>query len=113
MAAEMINEAKNMIDVKKHPNVVQMLGICEEPPSMVLEFVEGVEDLDTHLMMVQHESQRNNVEGGYLLRALALVTDCSKGLAFLHDAGFVHRDIAPRNIFVECSQKGTYQSSTK
>jgi len=32
---------------------------------------------------------------------LALVHDAAKGVAFLHANGFIHRDLAPRNILVE------------
>ena len=56
-------------------------------------------------MMVQHEAQRNRMEGGYLLRALQLMGDVSHGILHLHQAGFVHRDLAARNMFVECNQK--------
>jgi len=96
-ATDMIEEARMMSEIPRHYAVVQMLGICEDPPCLVLEFVDGIEDFDEHMLRIQIQPESDHK---YLTRAVMLLSDISAGLAFLHSKSFVHRDIAPRNMLV-------------
>src|SRR5262245_31166251 len=73
---------------------VQDFGVDDGTPFMVMELLRG-EDLATRL----------DREGRLSLGAAsAIVTQACKGLKVAHDAGLVHRDIKPRNVF--CALQG-------
>jgi serine/threonine-protein kinase len=76
-----------------HPNVVRCLGVGTEEGRtyLVLELLQG-ETLGQYLER----------EGRLPLDlALRLFGDAARGLAALHDAGLVHRDVKPDNLFLE------------
>ena len=73
-----MSQARNMADIPKHKHVVQMLGICDQPPCMVLEFVDGIEDLDEHLLGYRRKNG-HKADGDYLNRAMNLLLDCAEG----------------------------------
>jgi serine/threonine-protein kinase len=76
----------------KHPNVVNIfdVGVQNSVPYLVMEFLEG-ENLET---MVRAE--RSLSEATLVDIAVPIVA----GLSAVHDAGFVHRDLKPGNIFL-------------
>jgi eukaryotic-like serine/threonine-protein kinase len=76
----------------KHPNVVNIfdVGVQDDVPYLVMELLEG-EDLEA---MVHSK--------GALTEAtlIDIVVPIVAGLAAVHDAGVVHRDLKPGNIFL-------------
>ena len=75
-----------------HPNIVHVLAVFEANNSayIVMRFEEG-EDLETLL-------ERNGTLTEEHLRAL--LTPLLDGLHVIHAAGFIHRDVKPKNIYV-------------
>ncbi|MGI9303670.1 MAG: protein kinase domain-containing protein, partial [Gammaproteobacteria bacterium] len=86
-----LSEAKTLARFK-HPNIVRVLNVFEEHGTayIVMEYEDGdcLADL-LHIDKYREES--------FLRRILYLMLD---GLILIHDAGFIHRDIKPGNIFV-------------
>ena len=76
----------------RHTGIVQVFSVFEANGSayMVMEFVRG-ESLGDRL------KSRTVVDEATILRALYPLLD---GLQLIHDAGFIHRDIKPDNIFL-------------
>jgi serine/threonine-protein kinase len=76
----------------KHPNVVRVfdVGVEGAVPYLVMELLVG-EDLEALL------SHRGSLEEGELID---LILPIVAGLAAVHDAGVVHRDLEPANIFL-------------
>jgi len=95
--ANIVQEALVMQDIKDHPNVVKLLGVCMEPPCLVLELVEGAMELDDYLRHA--EINKSGVE--YARMACLNLVDISCGVAHMHSNGVVHRDLAARNVLVD------------
>jgi serine/threonine-protein kinase len=82
----------------EHPNVVRVLATGEGPegPYLVMEALRG-ETLGDRL-------RRSSRFGR--TAALELVREAARGLAAVHDAGVIHRDVKPDNLYLVRSSKG-------
>ncbi len=87
-------EARAASTVPQHPNVVKVqdYGVDEKTnlPYMVMEYVSG-DDLATRLKTGKMPQEQ----------AVDLILGVCKGLAQIHDAGVIHRDLKPQNIMIE------------
>jgi eukaryotic-like serine/threonine-protein kinase len=88
--ARMLHEAK-MLALVEHPNVVHVhdAGIVDDEAFVVMEYVTG----STLLAWL-------DVETRSLAVRLEVLVGIGGGIAAIHDAGLVHRDIKPDNIVV-------------
>jgi serine/threonine-protein kinase len=75
-----------------HPNVVTVTdyGVVGDTPYLVMELLEG-ETLSERL-------KRGALDPG---DALEVMRQLLAALAFVHDAGLVHRDVKPGNVFLQ------------
>jgi len=89
--ARFLREAQAVAAIA-HPHVVSItdVGLADGMPFLVMELLEG-EDLEQHL---ERHGQMPSTE----LAALALPIVAA--LAAAHDAGVIHRDLKPGNIFL-------------
>ncbi len=86
-----LKEAKTLAKFK-HPNIVRVQSFFEQNNTayMVMEYEEG-------------QSLAQVIKAGQLRgeqKLLALLDPILDGLALVHDAGFIHRDIKPDNVFL-------------
>ena len=88
--AQVLAEASAMAKLA-HPNVVTVhdVGVFEGRPYLAMEFVDG-----TTLSAWRRQQPRRT---GEITRVMA---GAARGLAALHAAGIVHRDVKPLNILV-------------
>jgi serine/threonine-protein kinase len=86
-----LREARNAAAIK-HPNVVDIfdVGIQQDIPYLVMELLEG-EDLATRL------SKRGPLTEAELIEIMVPVV---AGLSAVHDAGVLHRNLKPANVFI-------------
>jgi eukaryotic-like serine/threonine-protein kinase len=77
----------------KHPNIVETFeyGLTtEDEHYLVMEFLEGA---TLHSTLVARDS---SLEG----RRIKFIRQAAEAVAAVHDAGFIHRDICPRNFML-------------
>ncbi len=86
-----IAEAKTLAKFK-HPNIVRVFSVFEANNTayMIMEYEQG------HSLQ-EILGRRKTLDEPELVRILYPILD---GLQQVHDAGFIHRDIKPGNIFV-------------
>jgi serine/threonine protein kinase len=78
----------------RHPNVVQTYEhgkTTEGEQYLVMEFIDG---LGLNYLI---ETRSPNLEG----HRVAFLAQAADGLEYVHQQGFLHRDICPRNIMVD------------
>ena len=80
-----------------HPHIVAILdyGVSENRPYLVMELLEG-ETLAQRL-------KRGQIA---LKPALSIAQQLLEALAFMHNAGLVHRDVKPSNVFLQRMPNG-------
>lgn len=98
--ARFLHEAR-MAAAIRHPNVVSMfdVGAHDGKPYIVMELLTG-EDLDVRLNTAR------------VLREpllLDMAVQLASGLGAVHDAGVVHRDVRPGNVFLARGPDGSTQ----
>ena len=92
---ELLEEAAVMAQFES-PFVVQLVGVITvgNPVYVVLEFME-------HGSLKEHLEQHDISFEQQLLWA----GDCCEGLAHVHSLGFIHRDVAARNVLVSSEMR--------
>jgi len=91
LRARLVREAKAMARLS-HPNVIRVyeIGESDAGPYIVMEFVEG-------------QTLRGWLAGAErsLEAILTVFRAIGEGLAAIHEAGLVHRDVKPDNVMVD------------
>jgi len=78
----------------RHPNVVMLIGICEDPACMVLELMHRGSLMDV-LTSPKYVSQ---LDVPLLIR---IAIDVARGMAYLHAKLILHRDLKSLNILLD------------
>eukprot|EP01116_Phalansterium_solitarium_P001792 TRINITY_DN1160_c0_g1_i1.p1 TRINITY_DN1160_c0_g1~~TRINITY_DN1160_c0_g1_i1.p1 ORF type:complete len:528 (-),score=120.68 TRINITY_DN1160_c0_g1_i1:180-1763(-) len=88
------HEIERMINIRPHPNVVQMLGIVlepEQPVCLVMEYVDGGSLLDLLSKPTREVSTAV---------AMLILRDVAAGMLHLHSVNVLHADLAARNVLL-------------
>lgn len=78
----------------RHPNVLQVLGVCLEPPCIIMEYMPR----GSLYQLVHNPSV---VLDWPIVRKLAM--EICRGMAYLHGCNppLIHRDLKPHNLLVD------------
>jgi predicted Ser/Thr protein kinase len=95
--SSVISELSLMINLRSHPNIVQLLGFSVHPETdsviLILEFCNGG-SLDNALF------NENSTTVIPLEKKISWIKEIASGINHLHSNNIVHRDIAARNILL-------------
>ena len=92
---ELLEEAAVMAQLV-HPHIVELIGVVTigNPVLVVLEFME-------------YGALKSYLEKNDITRAqmLMFAGDCAAGLEHIHGKGFIHRDVAARNVLLSSEMR--------
>eukprot|EP01116_Phalansterium_solitarium_P020590 TRINITY_DN611_c0_g2_i4.p1 TRINITY_DN611_c0_g2~~TRINITY_DN611_c0_g2_i4.p1 ORF type:complete len:1462 (-),score=373.43 TRINITY_DN611_c0_g2_i4:258-4643(-) len=86
-----VKELRMMTQLRPHPNIVQLLGVCNDPLCIVLEHAP-LGSLDKYL------SNRNTDVPTII--ALHMALGVAAGMRHLHDENVLHCDLSARNVLL-------------
>ncbi|KAL6056920.1 receptor protein-tyrosine kinase [Balamuthia mandrillaris] len=89
---EFSKETKVMKHLRPHRNVVNLLGVCMDPPCIVMRYLPNG-SLTSYL--------RSNTESITDEMIISWAKDTAAGMFHLHKEGFIHRDLATRNLLLD------------
>ena len=87
------DETEGEIAIKmRHPNLVVTYesGRLKDSEYIIMEFIDGVG------LNYLAETDSPRLKG----RRLAVMRQMAEGLAYMHERGYVHRDVCPRNVLL-------------
>ncbi|XP_050730099.1 uncharacterized protein LOC127005358 isoform X3 [Eriocheir sinensis] len=104
---DFLSEAEMMKNFE-HENIVHLLGVCTktEPIYTVMEFML-YGDLKTYLLArrnLVNEKSRSDDDEVSNKRLTSMALDIARGLAYLAQMKYVHRDVACRNCLVNANR---------
>ncbi len=86
---EFWKEALTLVQLSPHPNVIDLIGVCRQPPMIVTTFMHK----GSLVGLLQNESISDEF-------AVEISKGIAAGMTHLHKQGIVHRDLAARNVLI-------------
>lgn len=92
----------------KHKNIIELLGVCikTEPAFVLMEFML-YGDLKTFLLARRHlvnAKQMDTSEEVSSTKLTSMALDIARGLSYLAEMKYIHRDIASRNCLINANR---------
>eukprot|EP00010_Vexillifera_abyssalis_P005008 CAMPEP_0201561816 /NCGR_PEP_ID=MMETSP0173_2-20130828/78996_1 /ASSEMBLY_ACC=CAM_ASM_000268 /TAXON_ID=218659 /ORGANISM="Vexillifera sp., Strain DIVA3 564/2" /LENGTH=657 /DNA_ID=CAMNT_0047976337 /DNA_START=268 /DNA_END=2241 /DNA_ORIENTATION=- len=97
LAQQFFQEARMLKQLGTHPNVVSLLGVVDNPLSLVMPYLPN-KSVD-HLIL----NQPNKLT---FRTALKIALSSARGMLHLHCESIIHRDVAIRNILLSSDLEG-------
>jgi hypothetical protein len=96
---EFLREAKIMIELPPHPNIVQVFGVSISGPQPII-ILEYCPKGSLDVLLYRYKNQRISDE-----KKIELVRGIASGMFHLHKHNIVHRDLAARNILLSANDE--------
>lgn len=89
-----MREAKLMMGVSQHKNVIQILGFCSDPFCIITEFAEHG-DLKAYLI-----KKKKHITFTTMIN---IIRGIAAGMSHIHKSNIMHKDLAARNILLDAN----------
>jgi len=97
-----LREAHNMKNLRPHPNVCDLLGVCTKPEFPVCIVTEL---LSEGSLVDLFNNGKITIDAGL---AVTIAKDIASGMSHLHKENILHCDLAARNLLVSLKGKDQY-----
>ncbi|KAL6075743.1 Tyrosine-protein kinase abl1 [Balamuthia mandrillaris] len=87
-------EAQTLKGLRPHGNVIQLLGVVNEPDKPFCIVTEFMDKGDLNSYLLQH---KDSIDADTMLK---WAIDIASGMHHLHSEGITHRDLATRNLLL-------------
>jgi serine/threonine protein kinase len=101
-----LRECARLFALRRHPNVVRVLGVIPDiPRAIVMEYISSADGVTSLHEWIEGIPRASGLEEkSRFLERLKIAVDICEGLSFIHSKGFIHCDIKLDNILVASTE---------
>jgi serine/threonine protein kinase len=103
VAVAFATESSRLFTLRRHRNIVRVLGVLEHPSAIVMEYVQHTDGVCSMADWIANVGSRRAAGRDVTLVGdlLGMAVDVCRGMAFMHANGLIHCDLKPGNVLID------------